>query len=86
MHLLTNVQRCEVEHIAGGVARYVGDAHEDIVIGPQLVLAVLQSAPAAGGPRGVRAGRTEQLRRPEGQEGNTLVSQKKKARRGHEGG
>lgn len=51
MHLLTNVQRCEVEHIAGGVARYVGDAHEDIVIGPQLVLAVLQSAPAAGGPR-----------------------------------
>lgn len=61
-HPLTDVQRREVQQGAGGVARDARGAQVGHVIGSQVVLAVVQSAPAAGEARRVRARKaTERL-------------------------
>lgn len=52
-HPLTDAQRCEVQQRAGGVAFDACNTQEGRVDGSQLVLVVVQSAPAARGLRGV---------------------------------
>lgn len=77
---LTYVQRDEGLDGAGGTAGSVGDAHEGHVRCLQLVVAVLQSAPAAGRQGRVRAPvtteggcRAERRRRPGGKERGNFV-------------
>lgn len=71
LYVLTNAHWCESDYVARDIARNVGDTHEGIVRGSAIFLLVLQSAPAAGGPRWVWAGRrVKRSRWPEGREGH----------------